>query len=152
MSRSQELQRMIRRFKEESGKPEWTTPEVAIFAVKKGYPKPTPPDPMEMLEKEIARAAREEVELDKRTGQPFRVNHAFTTGQGSFWTDIDAPRRIMHLSLQQRRNQMVGDAVHLTNDAERWNSIHPHDEPIQIELDFGLDVMLRKAGAEVLAD
>ena len=52
-------------------------------------------------------------------------------------------------SLNKRREQMVGDAVHLTYDADRWNSQHPEVERIQIALDFGPDVDWRKASDEV---
>lgn len=45
----------------------------------------------------------------------------------------------------KRRDQMIGDAVRLSDDAARWNSQHPELEPIQIELDFGPDVEWRKA-------
>ncbi|MCB9507831.1 MAG: hypothetical protein H6697_09230 [Myxococcales bacterium] len=39
---------------------------------------------------------------------------------------------------------MVGDAVQLSFDAEHWNSIHPAEEPIKIELDFAPDVEWRR--------
>ncbi len=51
----------------------------------------------------------------------------------------------MHRSLTKRREQMVGDAVHLIYDADRWNSQHPDLEPIQMALDFEPDVDWRKA-------
>jgi len=44
----------------------------------------------------------------------------------------------------QRREQMVGDAVSLSDDADHWNRVHPSEEPIQIPLDFEFDVMLRR--------
>lgn len=56
----------------------------------------------------------------------------------------DAPRPIAHKGLMQRREQMVGDAVSLSDDALRWNRMHPNDEQIQIPLDFEFDVMLKR--------
>ncbi|MCB9570877.1 MAG: hypothetical protein H6709_02170 [Kofleriaceae bacterium] len=61
------------------------------------------------------------------------------------WVDIDGATRVqMHRSLNLRREQMVGDAVQLSFDAEHWNSIHPAEEPIKIELDFAPDVEWRR--------
>lgn len=45
----------------------------------------------------------------------------------------------------QRREQMVGDAVSLSDDALRWNRLHPDEDPIQIPLDFEFDVLLRRS-------
>jgi len=47
-------------------------------------------------------------------------------------------------SLGIRREQMVGDGLMLSYDADHWNRIHPDQEPIQIELDFTDDVAWRK--------
>ncbi len=54
----------------------------------------------------------------------------------------------MHKSLQLRREQMVGDGLQLTFDADHWNNIHPGEEPIVMELDFTLDVEWRKNGPQ----
>jgi hypothetical protein len=50
----------------------------------------------------------------------------------------------MFRSLQQRREQMVGDGLQLSFDSDHWNRIHPDEEPIKIELDFTDDVEWRK--------
>jgi hypothetical protein len=49
----------------------------------------------------------------------------------------------MYKSLIQRREQMVGDALQLTFDANHWNGIHPGEEPIEMPLDFTDDVQWR---------
>ena len=153
MSKHHEMQGIIRWYKDRTGKIEVTMPDVVAFAVRNGYPLPAPIDPLERLAREFARAAREEIRKDTRTGQPYRVNHAYTTKQGSdqitFWIDIDeAPRGPMHKCLVQRREQMVGDALQLTLDADHWNSINLHEEPIQMPLDFAPDVDWRKHGPD----
>jgi hypothetical protein len=67
----------------------------------------------------------------------------------TFWVDIDeASRKIMHKSLIQRREQMVGDAVQLSFDAEHWSLSHPKETPIEIPLDFTEDVEWRKNGED----
>jgi hypothetical protein len=108
-----------------------------------------PADPLDILAKQFSDAAREEIKHDKVTGEPYRVNHAVTTRYGNepftIWIDIDeAPRPSMHKSLVQRREQMVGDGLQLTLDAEHWNRIHSGEEPIQMLLDLGPDVEWRK--------
>lgn len=62
----------------------------------------------------------------------------------TFWVDIDeATRRQMNKCLVQRREQMVGDAVQITLDADHWNVAHAEEEPIVMEMDFAEDVQWR---------
>ena len=147
-TKSQNLQKLIRYYKKETGEIEVNMREVAKFAAQKGYQLPRPEDPLDLLTKELSQAARQEVRLDKVTGKPYRANHAVTQNQGAtqltFWVDIDeAPRKPMQKSLINRREQMVGDAVQLTLDKEHWNRIHPEEVPINLPLDFTDDVEWR---------
>ncbi len=140
----------IRQYKKETGKTEVEMKEVAKFAVAKmGWKLPSPKDPLDRLASEFAQAARDEIRYDGKTGQPYRANHAisYTSGyaQLHLWIDIDeAERKPMLKSLIMRREQMVGDGLQLTLDADHWNSIHPAEEPIQIPMDFTYDVEERK--------
>jgi hypothetical protein len=139
------LQRLIRWYKQDSKKTEIDMNEVADWLLAKGYKAPRPKTPRELLAKELSKAARQEHRKDPITGRTYRVNHAVTTKQGTgqltLWVDIDeAPRKHMHKSIVQRREQMVGDAVQLTLDANHWNGIHPKEEPIVVPLDFQPDV------------
>ena len=73
------------------------------------------------------------------------------TKQGTLWSWIDideAPRAPVYKSLQARREQMVGDGLQLTLDADHWNSIHMDEKPIVMEMDFGPDIEWRKNGAD----
>jgi hypothetical protein len=147
-TKHQEMQRLIRYYKDETKKTEVNMHDVAQFAVGKGWPTPKPVSAMDRLAKEFSQAAREEIRHDKKSGQPYRANHALTTGYGTgqltLWIDIDeAPRKPMLKSLVQRREQMVGDGLQLTLDALHWNSIHPTDEPINLPLDLTDDVQWR---------
>jgi hypothetical protein len=47
-------------------------------------------------------------------------------------------------SLVQRREQMVGDGLQLSFDADHWNRIHSDDQPINLSLDLTPDVIWRK--------
>jgi hypothetical protein len=152
-TKSQERQRFIRFYKEQTGDKAVDMHKVAKFAALNGWKLPTPPDPLDMLAKEFAQSAREEVRYDKKTNRPYRANHAIAITQGTqqlyLWIDIDeAERKPMLKSLVQRREQMVGDAYHLTLDADHWNSIHAEEEPITMPLDFLDDVNWRKNGPE----
>lgn len=148
-NKSQMMQRLIRLYKEETGEKEVDMHKVAEFAVRKGWSLPKPTNPMDELAKQFSRAARSEIRRDKDTGRPYRANHAVSTMQGSvqltFWVDIDeASRRVMHKSLINRREQMVGDGLQLTLDADHWNSVNPNEEPITIPMDFTDDIEWRK--------
>lgn len=138
------------RYKEETGKTEINVRELVDYAIAKGWiAAPTPIDPRDRLAKEFSEAARDEIRHDKTTGKPYRANHAVSTKQGTLWVDIDeAPRKPMHQSLMSRREQMVGDGLQLSLDADHWNGIHPDEEPIDIPLDFTDDVMWRKNAPE----
>jgi hypothetical protein len=146
-NKNQQMQAIIRQYRDETGETDIDMRKVARFAAKMGWPLSQPIDPVDMLAKEFSRAAREEIKYDKVTGKPYRVNHAIPAdgGQLRLWVDIDkAPRPKMLKSLINRREQMVGDGLQLSLDADHWNSINPQDEPIDIPLDFTDDVEWRK--------
>ena len=149
MSKRQEMQRLIRHYKDETGETEIDMRKVAKWAAGKGWPLPTPPNPLDMLTKEFTSAAREQVEYDKKTGNPYRVYHALKVSHGGtqlhFFVDIEeATRQQMLVSLVNRREQMVSDGVMVTYDQEHWNSNHPDQEPIQLPMDLTFDIELRK--------
>lgn len=149
MSKAKDLQKVISLYRVKTGKKEIDMHNVAKWAVDNGYPPPAPTDPIDRLAKEFARAAREEMRHDASTGRPYRANHAVTTTQGerqlTFWVDIDeAPRKHMQKSLTQRREQIVGDNLQLSLDADHWNTRNATEEPIVIALDYTDDVEWRK--------
>ena len=78
-TKRQEMQSLIRIFKEETGEKEVDMHRVAMFAMKKGWPMPKPETALDRLAKQFSIAAREEVRRDPTTGRPYRVNHAVTT-------------------------------------------------------------------------
>lgn len=144
-TKRQEMQHIIRHFREKTGDASVNMHEVAKFAVSMGWPLPVPKSPLDRLAEQFSSAAREEIRHDEVTGRPYRANLAYTTYAGgeqlTLWTDIDeAPRPIAQKAFVQRREQMVGDAVQLTLDVDRWNRVHSEDEPIVMPLDFQYDV------------
>ncbi len=144
------MQRLIKWYKETTGKREVDMKDVAQWAVSRGFPLPEPVDRFDRLAREFARAARQETKYDEKTGQPYRVNHVIKIKSGdqqlSLWIDIDeASRTPMVKSLILRREQMVGDGLQLTNDADHWSRINPSEEQIKMPLDFTEDIEERKA-------
>lgn len=156
MSKVIERQKLIRLYRDETGETEIDMRKVAEFAVKKGWPMPPPTDPIDMLAKQFADAARLEIRQDTRTGNPYRANHAVPrrspAGQLSFsWVDIDDPKTTlpnMRASLVMRREQMVDDGLQLTFDMEHWNGIRPEEEHIDLPMDLTFDIELRRAARE----
>lgn len=144
-TKAQQMQSIIKKYREENSIDSVDMHEVAKYAAKMGWPLPTPKTALERLAEQFSSAAREEIRRDEITGRPYRANLAVTTWQGSqqltLWTDIDvAPRKVAHKSFQQRREQMVGDAVQLTFDVMHWNRINEHEEAIVMPMDFNDDV------------
>ena len=147
-TKAQQMQSIIKRYREETGNDSVDMHDVAKYAANMGWPLPTPKTALDRLAEQFSSAAREEVRRDDSTGRPYRANLAVTTWQGSqqltLWTDIDvAPRHIAHKSFQQRREQMVGDAVQLTFDVMHWNRINEQEDPIVMPMDFTDDVEWR---------
>lgn len=152
MSQVQDLQKIIRLYREETGHAELDLHEIARFALRKGYPMPKPKSPIDMLAAQIRDAARQEVRKDKGTGRAYRAYHAVpardANGQGTFyWIDIDDPATTfasMRKSMVRRRDQMVDDGVMLSLDQDHWNGSRSDDEQINLPLDFTQDVEWRK--------
>jgi len=147
------MQHIIVEWKKATGNTEIDMHEVAAFAVKKGWPTPPQITGIERLAREFSKAAREETRKDSKTGQPYRVYHAYpkdNRGQGNFsWMDIDeAPRKIMVKSTVMRREQVVGDMVQLTLDLTHWNRVNASEEPIKLITDLTEDVNERLAGGD----
>src|SRR4051812_28955548 len=129
MSKRKQMQRLIRAYKDETGELALDMHKVAKWAAGKGWPLPTPPNPMDLLAREFTEAARDQIGHDKATGKPYRIYHALKTMHGAtqlhLFVDIDeATRSQMLVSLVNRREQMVSDGLMLGYDQDHWNSLH----------------------------
>jgi hypothetical protein len=126
--------------------------KVAEFAKRKGWQMPVPPSDVDMLAKLFADDAQAEQRVDNKTGLPYRAYQALpASGQLSLfvYVDIDeATRTQMLKSAVNRRDQMVNDGYKLTLDLDHWNSANPDKEPIQIPMDFTLDIEIKKASSD----
>lgn len=149
VSKKRSMQLFIRQWKEDTGSVEIDMQKVAAYALSKGWKPPQPKSAVDILAKEFATAAREDIEKDPKTGRPYRVYHAFPYQSGqttlfTYWDIREAPRRVMHKSLVMRREQMVGDGLQLSFDQDFWNSLHPEEEPINLPMDLTPDIEWRR--------
>ncbi len=127
-----------------AGHSEWSSQEAAAWAVMRGLYKPKTADLIARCAEELAKAAREEYRTDA-DGRRYRARHSVKTErdgeQVNLWVDIDtAPRDRMERAFSQRRQQIVGDCLHLKTDVDHYNAGHVAEVPIQLILDFTEDV------------
>jgi hypothetical protein len=122
------------------------THEVAGWAYKNGLHKPSAKTIIDIIAADIAQVFREEYRTDPQ-GRRYRAKHAASRKIGnktlSLWGDIDdpnAPHEHFVKSFGQRRQQIVGDCCQLKTDADVYNDSRRPVQPIQIVLDFTLDV------------
>lgn len=118
--------------------------EFAEWAVKSRLFEPTPEASMKLCAEMFSRTMREEYATDPK-GRRIRTKHAVRekrgAGQFVLWYDLaTAPREKMVRAFQQRRDQIVGDCRQLKNDVDSYNDAHPYAEPVQLILDFTLDM------------
>ncbi|MGA0587458.1 hypothetical protein ACO2Q2_10075 [Dyella sp. KRB-257] len=101
---------------------------------------------IDAIASDIAQAFREEYRVD-RHGRRYRAKHAALEKRGtksiSLWADMDdpnAPHTHFQKSFAQRRHQIVDDCVQLKTDVDVYNDKRNAAQPIQVPLDFTLDV------------
>ena len=137
----------VERYKTETGNDGLLDPhEVAAWALHNGLHKPNPKTIIDAIAADIAQVWREEYRTDKH-GRRYRAKHAASHKKGnktlSLWADLDdpeAPHNHFVRSFAQRRQQIVGDCLQLKTDVDVYNDKREPDEPIQVPLDFTLDV------------
>ncbi len=93
---------------------------------------------------DLSKALREEYRVDAN-GRRYRAKHAVRINSGgiqlSFWADIDtAPRVHMEKAFFQRRRNIVGGCYQLKTDVDYFNGKYSSNEPINLVLDFTMDV------------
>lgn len=125
--------------------------EFAEWAVRTRRWKPTYEAEVRLCAELFSRAMRETYATDSK-GRRIRTKHAVREkrGHGQFvlWYDLaTAPRDKMIRAFQQRRDQIVGDCRQLKNDVDSYNDANPSPAPIQLILDFTLDMEELEAAA-----
>jgi hypothetical protein len=147
-SYSDQIKDYIERFRRENGRGDGLVDphEVAEWAYRNGCHKPNVKTVIDSIASDISQVFREEYRTDP-IGRRYRAKHAATQKVGnktlSLWGDIDdpnAPHDHFVRSFAQRRQQIVGDCFQLKTDVDVYNDQRQPREPIQIVLDFSLDV------------
>ncbi len=96
------------------------------------------------LADDMSRALRQEYFIDPQ-GRNVRAKHCarmkVNGEQQALWDDLrTADRDFMHVSTQQRRQQIVGDCRQLKRDVDSFNENHNFGDPIKMVFDFTYDV------------
>ena len=119
---------------------------VAEWAYKHGLHKPSIRTVVDAIASDISQYFREEYRTSE-DGQSYRAKHAVRVKKGertmSLWADMDddkAPRSHFVRSFSQRRQQIVGDCFQLKTDVDVYNGKNQSKDPIQVPLNFTLDV------------
>jgi len=119
---------------------------LAEWAYQRGLHKPSMRTVVDAIASDISQFFREEYRTSG-DGLRYRAKHAVRSMKGdktmSLWADMDddkAPREHFVRSFAQRRQQIVGDCFQLKTDVDVYNGKRPAMQPIQVPLDFTLDV------------
>jgi len=149
MSRNEQMQNIWKRYEEEGMSIPATARDVAEWALKKSLWRPHPVDVVAQCADELSRALREEYRTD-RFGRRYRAKHAVKVRvngvQLVLWADSNtAPRSHMERAFGQRRSQIVDDCHQLKVDVDCYNDSHTSDNPIQLVLDFTMDILEMEA-------
>jgi len=150
---SRQLQRFIDEWRHETGADDVDMRLVAAWAINKGLWQPPRKTAVELLARDLSRAAREDY-IEDDEGNPVRKRHAYRVKQGdqqlTIWVDIDTAKPgQMRLSVLQRRLGIVGDCIQLQHDVNYYDSHNKHGAKLpQLSLDFGPDVTERNLPTE----
>lgn len=144
---SNQVRLYIERFKREVRDDGLIDPqELAGWAYRNGLHKPNATTIIDIIAKDITQVFREEYRTD-RLGRRYRAKHAVIKKAGgktlSLWGDLDdpnAPHSHFISSFGQRRQQIVGDCCQLKTDVDVYNDVRIPNEPVNLVLDFTLDV------------
>ena len=124
----------------------WPAPsrEMAEWAIKNGKWELGEDVALRKCAEDISRSLREEYIKDEK-GRRVRLKHSATVTRNGeqlvLWDDLrTAPRIHMQMAFQQRRHQILGDCRQLKTDVDCYNDRNPEAKPIQMILDFSLDL------------
>lgn len=139
------IQRLVDEYRRTGGGWPATPLDLADWALEQRRWAPTREATRRMCAEQFSRAMREQYMTDP-SGRRIRIKHAVRLRRGgeqtALWDDIrTAPRSHMERAFQQRRNQIVGDCRQLKNDVDSYNDVHSKMPPIQLVLDFTLDML-----------
>lgn len=141
---AEQYQKLWHKYQDEHGGVPESPYVVTKWAVENGLADLPIVDPYAVMADRMTQALREEVATDSK-GRRYRRNHAIRITrhgvQQSLWAELEtAPRDHMLKAFAQRRRSVVGECIQLRLDVDTYNDMHKDVEPIQMVLDFTLDV------------
>ena len=144
MSKKAEMQRWCHTFREREGR-DLSKYELALKLEAIGWPMPKPKTPHEILANQVARAENEETIFDDVLGDVVGKNICYTSEvegkQVTLWGELDtATHKKMDIHKTILRDQSVGDVYEATKKCMRWNRLHPGEQAILFDPDFGPDM------------
>lgn len=157
-TKNERYQKLFPLYRKETGKSAVDMHEVAQWMMQRGIEAPKPKTPVELLAEQLSSAARDEHRRDPKTGWDYRANHAYKVPskdgkQLTLWVELEtATRPQMHMSLTNRRDQMIGDGTQLKIDETVWNHINSDKDPIDMVLDLTDDVEERLNSPEYISN
>src|SRR5262245_586125 len=134
---TEQRQEVIDLYRAEHGNQPISMTEVARWAYQNGLIGRSRVDVIREIARELSRAAREQYTTDPQ-GRSVRKKHAarHSLGNGEYrtlWDDIEtAGPDHMRLSLNQRRNAIVGDNKQLKLDTDSYNDNNPHGARLEM--------------------
>lgn len=145
LTKSQQLQRIVREYQKDDQRWPASTTEIASWAVRTGRYDLTGPTLERHCARELAQAMREEY-ITNSFGRNVRAKHPAKVKKNGqqlmLWDDIrTAPRHHMQMAFQLRRRRIVFECKQVKTDVDSYNDMHPEESPIQMVLDFAQDVM-----------
>ena len=144
MSLLKQRQKIVREYRT-TGQP-WpaTAKDIGDWAIQNGMWRMQPSAVAKRCAEEMAEAMREEYYTDS-SGRRVRLYHpARIKKQGELFTEWDdirsASRSHMQLSFQQHRRKIVGECRQLKTDLDSFNEAHSDEQPMQVSLNFEMDL------------
>lgn len=151
-TKDQRLQHLYRQYQSLHAHQPTGTDAVCRWAVSQGLLQLPHTDPYAVLASDMASALRAETATGE-DGREYRVNHAARISrfgvQETLWAEMGyAPHEHMERAFAQRREQIIGDCLHLKADVDAYNALNAGSRPaIQLILDFTDDVAERETTA-----
>ncbi|HXQ11201.1 MAG TPA: hypothetical protein VN805_09445 [Caulobacteraceae bacterium] len=140
----QQMHRIVQDYRK-SGEP-WpaASKTIAEWAISSGRWELPASAAVNRCAEDLSAAMREEYYTDPK-GRRVRLFHParrYVAGQQlTLWDDIrTTSRQHMQLSLQQRRQNIVGDCRQLKIDGDSFNDAHASEPAIQMVFDFTMDL------------
>ena len=142
MTKNEYLLRLYREYARERGEHEpVSVSDLADWAMRHGRYEPPPAKVRKQCERDFAAMFRQRY-VKNEEGEKVRVMHAVRMQQSSLWDDVHTiSRKMMETSLRQRRQQVVHDCYQMKVDAKYYNDRNLNERPIQLVLDFTVDVV-----------